>query len=131
MKFKVFVIVTSLLLIGSCKKEKNRICDVYEGNVGYTVGTIDSYYTGFFRAVYKYSYTVDGYKYLEKEKAFGIGQLNERLLGQSFIVIFNVDKPSESDLNMQHGVKSEDDFISFVNEYEDAPPSPDFPDNCD
>lgn len=125
------MLVAGILLFTGCRKEKIKICDLYEEEVGYTIGTIQSYTTSPFKVTYKYDYTVSGVDHDGKEKAYGIGQLDENLVGRQFIVIYELANPSNSDLNVDYLIESEQDFEDFADKYSSEPPSPDFPENCD
>lgn len=118
------------LLFFGCKKEKNRICDLYSGDVGYAVGTIKTLSSTPFKATYSYHYSVAGVDYVGKEKFYGIGQKDETLLGKKFIVVFDADDASNSDLNVDFPIGSESDFTEFTTEYSSGPPPPDFPNKC-
>jgi hypothetical protein len=108
----------------------DRICELYEGEVEYAVGTIESYRTSPFRVVYKYSFSANRAANTGKEKAYGIGQLDERVIGKQFVVIYQKGDPSNSDLNTDYLIETNQDFEDFKTEFSSAPPSPDVPDNC-
>jgi hypothetical protein len=114
----------------ACKKEKNRICELYDGAVEYSVGRIDSYKSIPGKVTYIYSYEVDGNNYDGKEKAYGIGQKDATLIGKSFIVVYALGNPSNTDLNTDFLIKSDADFQKFKGEYPNSPPPPDFPNKC-
>lgn len=120
-----------LLIITGCKKEKGRICELYEGSVGYSVGRIDRFYTTPGKVTYVYSFEADGNQYEGKEKAYGIGQKDETLLGKYFIVVYALGNPSNSDLNTDFSMESDTDFQDFKSKYSTNPPPPDFPNSCD
>lgn len=127
LQLSLFIIVFLFL---SCKKEKNRICDVYNGDVGYAIGNINAYVSTSFVVNYKYSYTVNTVEYLGNEKAYGLSQLDERLIGKNFIVVYSKDDNAKSDLNTNYLIKTQQDFIDFETEFSTSPPSPDFPNKC-
>ena len=56
-------------MLVSCGKEKDRICEVYEAENGYVIGTIESYVSGLNSVTYHYSYSVDGTNFEGEEKA--------------------------------------------------------------
>ncbi len=116
-----------LLLLGACKKEKQRTCDVYASEKGYAAGTVESYVKTPIKVVYKYSYTANGVNYTGKEKAYGIGQLDARLLGRSFVVVYKSDAPSESDLNFDYEIKEPGDLDNYISEFKTTPIKADWP----
>lgn len=122
-------IVFYILLYG-CKKEKNRICDLYNGSVGYAIGTIDELKSIPFKATYSYSFEANGNKYTGNEKTYGIGQKDESLIGKQFVVVYDLVEPSRSDLNTDFLIDSDSDFQEFKKEYQNDPPPPDFPNKC-
>ncbi|MGF1564324.1 MAG: hypothetical protein ACFCUH_03050 [Flavobacteriales bacterium] len=126
----ILTLIVICVLSMSCRKEKNRICELYDGDVGYAIGSIESINTSPFKATYKYDYSIDGTAYNGKEKAYGIGQKDETLIGKQFIVIYALRDPSNSDLNTDYLIESEQEFDDFESEFSSAPPSPDFPNNC-
>jgi hypothetical protein len=131
MKIKtILTLIAVCILTISCKKEKSRICELYSNEVGYAIGTIQSFISTPFKVTYKYDYSVGGTDYTGKEKAYGIGQTNERLIGKQFIVIYSIEDESNSDLNTDYFIKSEQDFDDFKSEFSSGPPPPDFPGNC-
>lgn len=119
-----------LLVMTSCKKEKNRICQLYESNVGYSVGTIQSYHSSPFKVVYDYDFSVNGNLYSGEERGYGIGQEDDGLLGKEFIVIYELDDPTNNDLNSDFYIESVADYQDFLNKYASTPPPPDFPNKC-
>ena len=129
-KIVLMLIVVCILAI-SCKKEKSRICELYSNDVGYAIGTIQSFISTPFKVTYKYDYSAGGTDYTGKEKAYGIGQKDERLIGKQFIVIYSISDESNSDLNTDYLIESEQDFDDFKSEFPSGPPSPDFPINCE
>lgn len=132
-KHKIFfpVILTFLVIFQtSCKKEKNRICDLYNGSVGYAIGTIDKVKTSIGKATYVYSFLIDGVSKEGEEKAYGIGQSDETLIGKRFVVVYSLEDSSNSDLNTDFIIDTDLDFQEFEVEYENSPPSPDFPNKC-
>lgn len=132
MKIKLGLILLSMCLsIMGCKKEKNRICEIYSTETGYAIGAIQSFTTSPFRVTYKYDYSVNGVDYNGKEKAYGIGQKDESLIGNQFLVIYERKNPSNSDLNLNYLIETEQDFEELKTEFSSAPPSPDFPRNCE
>ena len=126
----VWTILTVCLLTISCKKEKSRICELYDSEVEYAIGTIQSISTSPFKATYKYDFTAQGENYNGKEKAYGIGQKDETLIGKQFIVIYALGDPSNSDLNTDFLIETEADFDNFSSDYSSGPTPPDFPNNC-
>lgn len=126
-------LITTVLLftiLTACKKEKTRICELYNGSVEYAIGTIESFKSVPTRVTYTYSFEVDGDSYKGKEKAYGIGQKDNRLIGKKIVVVYALGNPSNSDLNTDFLIESDADFQEFKGEYSHAPPSPDFPNKC-
>lgn len=113
-----------------CKKEKTRICELYSSEVGYSIGTIQSFSSSPFKVTYKYDYSVSGTNFNGKEKAYGIGQKDEKLIGKQFIVIYAKGDNSNSDLNTDYLIETQQDFDDFKSKFASGPPSPDFPNNC-
>jgi len=128
--YTILTLIAMCVFSMSCKKEKSRICELYDGDVGYAVGTIQSVSSSPFKATYRYDYSIDETNYNGKEKAYGIGQKDETLIGKQFIVIYALRDQSNSDLNTDYLIESEQDFDDFESEFSSAPPSPDFPNNC-
>jgi hypothetical protein len=123
-------LVTGLLLfslLGACKKEKNRICEIYETPNGYEIGTIDRYVTLIGKVNYHYSYNVDGVTHKGTRKAYGIGQKDDRLLGRTYLVIYNLSDPSESVININYPVDSDSTLMELRNEFAINPPEPSWP----
>jgi len=128
-RYLIVVIVFCIFLLG-CKKEKNRICGLYDGSVEYAIGPIDKVGSSPCKATYTYSFQVSGNSYEGKEKAYGIGQKDETLIGKRFVVVFSLGNPSNSDLNTDFLIESDADFQKFKREYLNGPPPPDFPNKC-
>ena len=124
--YKVFIFILVITLFG-CRKEKNRICDLYDEEVDYSIGTIQSMSGSIGKATFKFSFEVNGLLYEGKEKAYGIGQKDKTLIGKSFVVVYKQDDPSSNDLNLDFPMDSEAGFRKFQNDYLAGPPSPDFP----
>lgn len=118
-----------IFLVG-CHKEKNRICELYEKPVGYAVGTIDYSTSVPGKTTYVYFFEIHGDEYKGKYKDYGIGQDNSRLIGKQFVVIFELSDPSNSNLNTNYFIQSDQDFLDFTDEYLDGPPDPKFPRKC-
>lgn len=129
MKKTLPFVILIVSLIG-CRKEKNRICELYQGSVGYAVGTIDYSTTIPGKTTYVYLFEVDRKEYKGKYKAYGMGQDDGRLIGRDFAVVYELSNPSNSHLNTSFYFESELDFQDFQDEYKDDPPDPGFPKNC-
>ncbi|MBE2288148.1 MAG: hypothetical protein IAE95_01240 [Chitinophagaceae bacterium] len=130
MKTTKFILISFLLLSG-CRKEKERICDVYASQQAYSIGTVESYEKTSMKVTYKYSYSANGTTYTGIEKAYGIGQLDETMIKRKFVVVYKRDNPSESDLNTNYEVREPVDFNKFVSDFKIAPAKPDYPrKNC-
>ena len=126
MKRSFFSLMLTLLII-SCKKEKNRICELYSGPKGYEIGTVTKYVATPGKVIYSNSYSVNGNVYEGKERAYGIGQKNERLLEKDFLVVYNTNNPQESDLNKDFPLKSKAELQQLQNKFFNQPPEPDWP----
>jgi hypothetical protein len=124
---RFFLLVFLLFLFTSCKKEKNRICEIYAGEIGYEIGIIQKYVSGPGKVTYSHSYSVNGINYTGKIISYGIGQKNERLIGKSFLVVYLINNPSESDLNFDYPVKSEAELKELENKFVNNPPKPSWP----
>lgn len=116
-------ILLLLFILPSCSKDKEKVNRIYN-DPGYEIGTITSYISIPFRVSYKYVFTVEGKKYYGKEIAYGIGQDDDRLIGKSFLVVYNRSNVNESILNMHYFIQSEEDFIGLIKTFETAPPKP-------
>ncbi|MBX3162914.1 MAG: hypothetical protein KF900_00380 [Bacteroidetes bacterium] len=129
MKTNYLLIVLILCVSISCKKEKKRICNVYDGDVDYAIGTITKLNSAPFKATYNYTYTVKGISYSGKEKAYGIGQDESRLIGKSYIVVYETSDAGQSDLNFDYPVDNSDStkFKQFINDFANNPPKADWP----
>lgn len=131
MKIKTILMFSAICVLTlSCKKEKSRICELYSNDVGYAIGTIKSFVSTPLKVTYKYDYSINGTAYNAKEKVYGIGQKNETLVGKQFIVIYALGDQSNSDLNTDYLIESEQDFDDFKSDYSSGPPPPDFPNKC-
>lgn len=129
-KIVLMILVSFTIFQTSCRKEKNRICDLYDGSVGYAIGTVEFSISVPVRVNYTYSFVVDGINYEGTEKSYGIGQDDNRIVGRQFVVIYQLGSPDNSDLNIDYSIESDQDFIAFEEKYENNPPSPDFPNKC-
>lgn len=127
MKYFIFILIL-LVLAPSCKKEKNRICEIYKNEHGYAIGTVQNMTTNPTSATYHYSYILNGNSYNEKLKAYGIEQGNSSAIGRSYLVVYELSNPSNSNLNTDYEIESEYDFYVLSNELENAPPKPAWPD---
>lgn len=130
MKTTKFILI-SIFLFSGCRKEKERICDIYASQQAYSIGTVDSYEKSSMKVTYKYSYSANGTTYTGKEKAYGIGQLDETMIKRKFLVVYKSDNPSESDLNTDYEVKAPGDLNKYISEFKSTPAKPDYPrKNC-
>jgi len=120
----------SMLLIGGCKKEKNRICDLYKLDVGYSIGTIDAVKGSVGKAKYEFSFSVDGSSYSGEEKAYGIGQNDPSLISKRYVVVYSEINPDNNDLNFDFPIESNLEFTQFQSDYSNGAPPPDFPNKC-
>lgn len=127
---QLLILLILCVVLLSCKKEKSRICKLYDSKVSYAIGTIYSITSAPLKAAFQYSYFVDGKEYKGEEKAYGVGQGDESLIGKRFIVIYASGYPSDSDLNTDFLIETEQDFDDFKSEFSAGPPTPDFPNKC-
>jgi hypothetical protein len=118
----IFILI-SLIGLVSCKKEKQMIERIYD-NPAYSIGEIKSYRSGTFKVTYNYDFTVNGSEYTGKEIARGIGQLDEKLIGRSYLVVYNKDDITESDLNFNYLIESQQQFDSLIIVFQTTPPNP-------
>ena len=130
MKRYILFILLLIFSITSCRKEKNRICEIYDNEHGYTIGKIESSISIPTRTTYSYDYRVDGVNYSSKFKAYGIGQEDVSLIGREFIVVYELNNPSNSSLNTHYRIVEESDFFDYLEEFEEEPPVPNWPRKC-
>lgn len=116
-----------LVFTASCKKEKNRICEIYKNEHGYSVGTVQKMTSNPTSATYHYSYELNSISYTGKLKAYGIGQDNSSAIGKSYLVVYELSNPSNSNLNTDYEIQSEYDFYLLTNQFEEEPPKPAWP----
>lgn len=114
-----FLILTTLLIVTSCKKED--FTDVYQ-EPGYAIGVIDSYKSHPFKVTYYYNFEVNGVDHTGEEVAKGIGQFDERLLGNSYLVVYKMSNISENDLNFNYSIENKQEFLDLVDSFENNPP---------
>ena len=123
------MLLFSVILTG-CKKAKNRICELYDSPVGYAVGFIEDYESSAVKVHYTYSYYVDSISYAGTEKVYGLWKKDTDMLGRSFLVVYALGEPLNSDLNTDHSLTTEMDLQQFTDEHQGSPPPPDFPNRC-
>lgn len=116
-----------LFIVTSCKKEKKRICKVYAGEISYEIGIIQKFTSIPTKVTYSYTYTVDGVNYTSKEKNYGIGQSKEELIGKKYLVVYSSNNPTESDLNFDYPIETEEEFQELKVKFASTPPNPDWP----
>lgn len=115
-------LLVSITLLTSCGKEDYS--DIYE-EPGYAIGTIASFVSVPFKVTYTYEFEVDGILHEGNEIAKGIGQLDERLIGKSFLVVYKLTDIDDNDLNFNYLIESDDEFEKLVESFENDPPTPD------
>jgi hypothetical protein len=133
MKNKIQIQIITILImvfITSCKKEKSRICELYSKPVEYSIGLIESSVTTPFKATYNFSFLVNGVQYIGKEKSYGIGHEESRLMDKQFVVVYEKNNPSNNDLNTDFYIETDLDFQEFKTQYSTSAPNPDFPNKC-
>jgi hypothetical protein len=126
MKYKLLLLALTLVGMG-CKKEKNRICEIYAGSMGYEIGTITQGFTRIGKITYSYSYSINGVGYKGKEKEYGIGEADDRFIGKDYLVVYKIDDPGESDLNRKYPIESQADFQQLLIDFASDPPEPNWP----
>ena len=119
-----------LFLITSCRKEKNRICEIYDNEHGYAVGKVESSITVPTRVTYNYNFKIAGASYSGKLKEYGIGQEDSKMIGRSYLVVYETSNPENSHLNTYYRIFEESDFIELANQFEEEPPVPNWPEKC-
>ncbi|PKR81865.1 hypothetical protein CW751_00570 [Brumimicrobium salinarum] len=117
-----------LIILISCRKEKNRICEIYESQHGYAIGKVESSVNVPTRVTYNYN--IDGVGYSAKLRAYGIGQEDSKMIGRSYLVVFEDNNPDNSHLNTYYRILEESDFMDLVNQFEEEPPVPNWPKKC-
>lgn len=127
---KNILLTLLLLILISCRKEKNRICEIYESQHGYAIGKVESSVTVPTRVTYNYNYKIDGLDYSAKLKNYGIGQEDSKMIGNSYLVVYEKENPANSHLNTYYRIFEESDFIELVNDFEEEPPIPNWPKKC-
>lgn len=127
---KNILLTLLLLILISCRKEKNRICEIYESQHGYAIGKVESSVTVPTRVTYNYNYKIDGLDYSAKLKNYGIGQEDSKMIGNSYLVVYEKGNPANSHLNTYYRIFEESDFIELVNDFEEEPPIPNWPKKC-
>lgn len=127
---KNLLLIVLLLLIISCRKEKNRVCEIYESEHGYAIGKVESSVTVPTRVTYNYSYKIAGVSYSGKLKDYGIGQEDLKMIGRSYLVVYEKGNPDNSHLNTYYRIIEESDFIELVNQFEEEAPVPNWPKKC-
>lgn len=123
MKNYIYILIL-IVLTTSCKKEKNRICGIYENEHGYSIGTIEKMTSNPTSATYHYSYELYTIGYNGKLKAYGIGQDNSSAIGKSFLVVYELSAPSNSNLNTDYRIESESELGELTLQFEEEPPKP-------
>jgi hypothetical protein len=123
--FSSIILLFLAFVLFSCSspKDKEKIKRIYN-DPGYAVGTIVSYVSIPTRVTYKYKYMVENQIYDGKEIAIGINQEDDRLINQSFLVVYNKSNVKESVLNMKYHLQSEEEFIQLLEKFKTDPPKP-------
>ena len=127
MKKTTLLTLTFLLLLASCRKEKNRVCEIYESEHGYTIGKVESSVTVPTRVTYNYNYKIDGISYSGKLKEYGIGQDDLKIIGREYLVVYKLSAHNESHLNFNYRIESLETFYNLLEEFKSNPPEPHWP----
>ena len=107
-----------LLALTSCKKE-----DIYD-DPGYAIGTITKSTTIAYVLTFYYEYSIGTTTY-KGTKQGGISNSNESyMIGNQYLVVYNLTKPKKSDLNFAYPVNSEQEFLDLVAGFKNNPPKP-------
>ncbi len=115
----MLVIITGLF---SCKKED--FSDIYD-NPQYAIGTLHSYMSIPLKVTYYYTFDVDSIEYDGKVVAKGIGQLDERIIGQSFLVVYQMTNVENNTMNFNYPISSQEEFDSLLVVFQTNPPEQD------
>jgi len=130
MKITKLIITILIPFACSCKKEKNRICTLYESKIEYSIGKIISLNNAPLKVNYKYDFKVNQTQYKGIKKAYGIGQDDSNLINKSFIVVFDKNNPQNSDLNLSYPIKDSSDFNEYLALFQSQKPIFSFPRKC-
>jgi hypothetical protein len=130
MKRKNLIILMLIPFILSCKKEKNRICQLYSADIAYSIGKINSFEKVPLKVNYKYDYIVNQTQYNGIKKAYGIGQDDSKLLNKSYVVVYDKNNPKNSDLNFEYPVKDSSAFNEHLLSFQSQKPNFSFPRKC-
>lgn len=117
------LLLSSILFLGACKRKEKREDRIYS-NPGYARGEITLYFSGPFRTTVFYSYEVEETLYSNRERTKRTGSDDTRWLTYDYLVVYNTDEPSESDINFDYYITDEEHFQEMLQEFEDFPPSP-------
>ena len=115
----LFFIISVALF--SC--EKDDFSDIYD-EPGYAIGTVDTYVSVPLKVTYSYSFKVDENDYDGKYVAKGIGQLNESLIGQSYLVIYKLSNIDENILDFNYLIENQEEFEELLETFKTNPPKP-------
>ena len=116
----LFFIISVALF--SCKKDD--FSDIYD-EPGYALGTIETYISTPLKVTYSYSFNVDENDYNGKYVVKGIGQLNEELIGQSYLVIYKLSNINENILDFNYHIEDQEEFKELLETFKTDPPKPD------
>lgn len=116
-------IISSLLFVFmsllSCEKED--FSDIYE-EPGYAIGTVSQYFKEPFSVTYYYTFSVAGSEYKGEYVAKGLNQLDERLIGRSYLVVYKLVDINDNTINFNYEISSEQEFNELVESFKTNPP---------
>ncbi|MFH2141019.1 MAG: hypothetical protein ABIJ97_01255 [Bacteroidota bacterium] len=118
----IFGLLILIFTLQSCEKED--FGDVY-AEPGYAFGTITKYKSVPLKVTYMYDFEVASSKYTGEEVAKGIGQLDERLVGKSYLVVYKLSDINDNDLNFDYPIESQQEFDELVESFKTNPPKQD------
>lgn len=127
---KKLIVLLLIPFVFSCKKEKNRICELYSSDIEYSIGKISSLIKVPLRVDYRYDFSVNQLVFNGVKKSYGIGQDDASLIGKSFLVVYDRNNPKNSDLNFSYSIKDSTDFKQYLVSFQTQKPSFSFPRNC-
>lgn len=118
----LFGLLIFLFMMQSCKKED--FGEIYT-EPGYAIGTITKYISIPLKVTYYYDFEVGGSDYTGEEVARGIGQLEERLLGKSYLVVYKLSDINDNHLNFNYSIENQQEFEDLVESFKTNPPKQD------
>lgn len=117
--FLISIPVLLASFLTACKKEKHP--DVYD-DPAYSMGTITTMTSAPFKVTYHYDFVVNGTQYDGKEVAKGIDQENKRLIGRTYLIVYEKGNIENNDLNFKYRIEDQAELDSLKKEFQDDPP---------